>query len=74
MCSENTEKIWYLNKVFKEDYIEHLDEMNNKTKIIEIDEQSKLKNITNGFKRGLEADKILGSADNNGELMYLMQW
>lgn len=27
-----------------------------------------------GFKRGLEADKILGSADNNGELMYLIQW
>lgn len=32
------------------------------------------KNKTDGFKRGLEADKILGSADDNGELMYLMQW
>ncbi|KAG5314018.1 CBX5 protein, partial [Acromyrmex insinuator] len=27
-----------------------------------------------GFKRELEADKILGSADDNGKLMYLMQW
>jgi len=27
-----------------------------------------------GFKRGLEADKILGSADDNGKLMYLIQW
>ncbi|XP_011874432.1 PREDICTED: chromobox protein homolog 5 isoform X1 [Vollenhovia emeryi] len=27
-----------------------------------------------GFKRGLEADKILGSADDNGDLMYLIQW
>jgi len=30
--------------------------------------------ISQGFKRGLEADKILGSADDNGELMYLIQW
>ncbi|KAG5325339.1 CBX5 protein, partial [Pseudoatta argentina] len=27
-----------------------------------------------GFKRELEADKILGSADDNGKLMYLIQW
>ena len=43
--------------------------MNNEERIIEDD-----KNRTDGFKRGLEADKILGSADDNGELMYLMQW
>jgi len=29
---------------------------------------------TQGFKRGLEAHRILGSADDNGELMYLIQW
>ena len=65
----NTETNWYLGRGFKEDYIEHLDKMSNKKKIIEI-----YKNRANGFKRGLEADKILGSADDNGELMYLMQW
>ncbi|KYN05190.1 Chromobox protein like protein 1 [Cyphomyrmex costatus] len=27
-----------------------------------------------GFQRNLEADKILGTADDNGKLMYLMQW
>ncbi|XP_018341638.1 PREDICTED: chromobox protein homolog 1-like [Trachymyrmex septentrionalis] len=27
-----------------------------------------------GFERELEADKILGSADDNGKLMYLIQW
>lgn len=43
--------------------------MNNQKKVTEDD-----KIRTDGFKRGLEADKILGSADDNGELMYLMQW
>ena len=27
-----------------------------------------------GFKRQLEADKILGATDCNGELMFLMKW
>ncbi|KYN15250.1 Chromobox protein like protein 5 [Trachymyrmex cornetzi] len=27
-----------------------------------------------GFERELEADKILGSANDNGKLMYLIQW
>lgn len=40
----------------------------NREKIIEDDDR------VQGFKRGLEADKILGSADDNGELMYLIQW
>ncbi|XP_029176865.1 THAP domain-containing protein 2-like [Nylanderia fulva] len=72
--NENIETFCYLDKVYKEEYIDDLDEMNNKNNIIEIDEQSKLNDRTNGFTRGLEADKILGSADDNGELMYLMQW
>lgn len=41
--------------------------MNNKV----TEEES---NKTCGFKRGLEAERILGSADDNGELVYLMQW
>lgn len=36
--------------------------------------KEQIKNQSDGFKRGLEAEKILGSADDNGELMYLMQW
>ncbi|XP_050461581.1 chromobox protein homolog 1-like [Cataglyphis hispanica] len=83
---KDTETNWYLSKVFKEHYIAHLDEMNNKKKVPEDDMISnKIINNkkkvpeddiirTDGFKRGLEADKILGSADDNGELMYLMQW
>lgn len=43
--------------------------MNNREKMIEDDDDR-----AQGFRRGLEADKILGSADNNGELMYLIQW
>ncbi|XP_011695330.1 PREDICTED: chromobox protein homolog 1 [Wasmannia auropunctata] len=43
--------------------------MNNKRKTMEDDGSRAL-----GFKRGLEADKILGSANDNGELMYLIQW
>ncbi|EZA47361.1 Chromobox protein-like protein [Ooceraea biroi] len=27
-----------------------------------------------GFRRGLDAEKIIGAADDNGVLMYLMQW
>lgn len=46
-----------------------LDEMSNRKKAMEDDDSG-----TQGFKRGLEADKILGSADDNGELMYLIQW
>lgn len=46
-----------------------LDEMNTRKKTMEGDDGK-----AQGFKRGLEADKILGSADDNGELMYLMQW
>ncbi|XP_077279574.1 chromobox protein homolog 5-like [Temnothorax americanus] len=41
--------------------------MNNGKRAMEDDDDR-------GFKRGLEADKILGSADDNGELMYLIQW
>lgn len=41
----------------------------NKEKIIENDDDK-----AQGFERGLEAHKILGSADDNGELMYLIQW
>lgn len=52
----------------KDSSVDHLDEMNNKRKTMEEDSR------TQGFKRGLEADKILGSADDNGELMYLIQW
>lgn len=70
---KNTETNWYLDKVFKDHYITHLDEMNNKKRVIE-DDKSRMIQRTDGFKRGLEADKILGSADDNGELMYLMQW
>lgn len=70
---KNTETNWYLDKVFKDPYITHLDEMNNKKRVIE-DDKSRMIQRTDGFKRGLEADKILGSADDNGELMYLMQW
>ncbi|KAM0728277.1 Chromobox protein-like protein 1 [Formica fusca] len=66
---KDTETNWCLGKVFKEHYIAHLDEMSNQKKVTEDD-----KIRTDGFKRGLEADKILGSADDNGELMYLMQW
>jgi len=47
--------------------------MNNKKRVIE-DDKSRMIQRTDGFKRGLEADKILGSAEDNGELMYLMQW
>ena len=44
--------------------------MNNKKKVTEVENGK-----TCGFKRGLEAERILGSADDdNGELMYLMQW
>lgn len=43
-------------------------EINNTKKTMEDDSRAQ------GFKRGLEADKILGAADNNGELMYLIQW
>lgn len=42
--------------------------MNNRKKAMEDDDKMQ------GFKRGLEADKILGSANDNGELMYLIQW
>ncbi|KAL6266976.1 chromobox protein homolog 5 [Pogonomyrmex barbatus] len=42
--------------------------MSNRRKVVEGNSSEQ------GFKRGLEADKILGSADDNGELMYLMQW
>ncbi|XP_011257164.1 uncharacterized protein LOC105251798 [Camponotus floridanus] len=70
---KNTETNWYLDKVFKDHYITHLDEMNNKKRVIE-DDKNRMIQRTDGFKRGLEADKILGSADDNGELMYLMQW
>ncbi|KAG5347670.1 CBX5 protein, partial [Acromyrmex charruanus] len=38
------------------------------------DETMKDDSRVQGFKRELEADKILGSADDNGKLMYLMQW
>ena len=38
------------------------------------DEAMKDDSRIQGFKRELEADKILGSADDNGKLMYLMQW
>ncbi|XP_018052920.1 PREDICTED: uncharacterized protein LOC108690243 [Atta colombica] len=38
------------------------------------DETMKDDSRIQGFKRELEADKILGSADDNGKLMYLMQW
>lgn len=48
--------------------INHFNEM-NREKMIEDDNDR-----VQGFKRGLEADKILGSADDNGELMYLIQW
>ncbi|XP_024867512.1 chromobox protein homolog 5-like [Temnothorax curvispinosus] len=41
--------------------------MNNRKRAMEDDDGR-------GFERGLEADKILGSADDNGELMYLIQW
>ncbi|KAH0950708.1 hypothetical protein HN011_001861 [Eciton burchellii] len=43
--------------------------MNNKKKIAE-DNNSRV----HGFKRGLDAEKIIGMADDNGVLMYLMQW
>jgi len=43
--------------------------MNNKKKIAE-DNSSRL----HGFKRGLDAEKIIGMADDNGVLMYLIQW
>jgi len=43
--------------------------MNNKKKIAE-DNNSRV----HGFKRGLDAEKIIGTADDNGVLMYLMQW
>lgn len=43
--------------------------MNNKKKIME-DNNCKM----HGFRRGLDADKIIGAADDNGVLMYLMQW
>ncbi|KYN15246.1 Chromobox protein like protein 5, partial [Trachymyrmex cornetzi] len=41
---------------------------NNKKKTMEDNSRKQ------GFKRGLEADKILGSAEDNGKLMYLIQW
>ncbi|KAG5347638.1 CBX5 protein, partial [Acromyrmex charruanus] len=41
---------------------------NNKKKTMEDNDREQ------GFKRGLEADKILGSAVDNGKLMYLIQW
>lgn len=43
-------------------------EMNNKKKIEDDN------NEMHGFKRGLDAEKIIGTADDNGILMYLMQW
>ncbi|XP_072763145.1 chromobox protein homolog 5-like isoform X2 [Anoplolepis gracilipes] len=67
---KDTETNWYLDKVYEKHCIPHLDEMNNKKKVT----SEEVKNRSDGFKRGLEADKILGSADDNGELMYLMQW
>ncbi|RLU20738.1 hypothetical protein DMN91_007351 [Ooceraea biroi] len=42
--------------------------MNNKKKIVE--DNCKM----HGFRRGLDAEKIIGAADDNGVLMYLMQW
>ncbi|XP_011157209.1 chromobox protein homolog 5 isoform X4 [Solenopsis invicta] len=46
-----------------------LDEMSNRKQTMQADDCRR-----QGFRRGLEADKILGSADDNGELMYLIQW
>ncbi|XP_012540386.1 chromobox protein homolog 5 isoform X3 [Monomorium pharaonis] len=50
------------------DCADHLNEMNSRKQTIQADDRPL------GFRRGLEADKILGSADDNGELMYLIQW
>ncbi|KYN05191.1 Chromobox protein like protein 1 [Cyphomyrmex costatus] len=46
----------------------------DKTELMCVDETMKDDNSIQGFKRELEVDKILGSADDNGKLMYLMQW
>lgn len=42
--------------------------MSNKTKVT--DDATR----AHGFQRSLEPDKIIGSANPSGELMYLMKW
>lgn len=40
--------------------------------------ERKTRNLNNvkphGFKRQLEADKIIGTTKSNGELLFLMKW
>jgi len=68
LAKAKTEALCKEFKVEKDLHVD-LDEIKVENETMENDDD-----ISQGFKRGLEADKILGSADDNGELMYLIQW